>query len=93
MRNILIFIIKLYRMIISPIFPPACRFVPSCSEYSIQAIRKHGPLWGITMSGWRILRCNPFVHGGEDPVPQSVEQWKKKWLNKNWLFHKEHFSN
>ncbi|MCD6595399.1 membrane protein insertion efficiency factor YidD [bacterium] len=80
MRNILIFIIRIYRAIISPIFPPSCRFEPTCSEYSIKSIEKHGALWGIVISGWRILRCNPFVRGGEDPVPDTVDDWMRRWF-------------
>ena len=72
----------MYRAIISPLFPPSCRFEPTCSEYSIESIKKHGVLWGTAMSGWRILRCNPFVRGGDDPVPDSVDDWMRKWFRK-----------
>jgi putative membrane protein insertion efficiency factor len=47
----------------------ACRFRPTCSEYAIVAVAHHGVLWGITLTLWRVLRCNPFAHGGFDPVP------------------------
>jgi putative membrane protein insertion efficiency factor len=61
-------IIKLYQKLISPMFPPSCRFYPTCSEYAVQAITKHGALKGSGKAAWRILRCNPFNKGGFDPV-------------------------
>lgn len=64
-----IMLIKLYKTFISPIFPPSCRFYPSCSEYSIQAFSKHGFLKGLWLSTKRIIRCNPFNPGGVDEVP------------------------
>ncbi|MCD6532297.1 membrane protein insertion efficiency factor YidD [bacterium] len=79
-RKIAVWLIRLYRAAISPIFPPSCRFYPTCSEYSVGAIQKHGVFWGGLMSFWRVLRCNPFVRGGEDPVPESVEEWKVRWF-------------
>ncbi|AIS53595.1 putative membrane protein insertion efficiency factor [Thermoanaerobacter kivui] len=68
MKNVVIFLIKLYQRYISPMKPRACRFYPTCSQYSIEAISKHGLLKGGIMSIWRILRCNPFNPGGYDPV-------------------------
>ncbi len=68
MKTILIIIIKAYQKIVSPLFPPSCRFYPSCSEYGIEAIRKHGAIKGGIMTAWRILRCNPLNKGGYDPV-------------------------
>src|ERR1700679_3307444 len=47
----------------------ACRFQPTCSEYAVLAVSRHGVLWGVTLALWRVLRCNPFGHGGFDPVP------------------------
>jgi len=64
----LILIIRLYQIVISPLFPNSCRYYPSCSSYSIQAIKKYGPLKGLLKSIYRILRCNPFSPGGYDPV-------------------------
>ena len=55
--------------LISPFLRPCCRFYPSCADYSYQAIGIHGPLKGILISGWRVLRCHPFSQGGVDPVP------------------------
>jgi len=68
MKRVLIFIIKCYQIVLSPIFPDSCRFTPTCSEYSIQAINKYGALKGSLMAVKRILRCNPFNPGGYDPV-------------------------
>ncbi len=68
MRHVLIYLIKLYQKIISPMFAPSCRFYPTCSEYAVQAITKYGALKGGAKAAWRILRCNPFNKGGIDPV-------------------------
>lgn len=68
MWRITVFLIKLYQKFISPLFPPSCRFNPSCSEYAIQAFTKYGFIKGTIKSVWRILRCNPFNDGGFDPV-------------------------
>jgi putative membrane protein insertion efficiency factor len=68
MWRILVFIIKGYQKLISPLFPPSCRFYPTCSEYAIQAIEKYGIFKGGIKAAWRILRCNPFNKGGFDPV-------------------------
>lgn len=53
---------------ISPLLPPACRFVPTCSEYGADAVRRYGIVRGGTMTAWRLLRCQPFCRGGFDPV-------------------------
>ncbi|TCJ15961.1 membrane protein insertion efficiency factor YidD [Rubrobacter taiwanensis] len=61
-------VVRFYQRFVSPAFPPSCRYYPSCSEYTIQAIERYGPLRGGLMGAWRILRCNPFSKGGVDPV-------------------------
>jgi putative membrane protein insertion efficiency factor len=61
--------IGLYRKGISPLLPPACRFIPSCSEYGYEAVARYGILAGGRLAIWRILRCNPFGGSGYDPVP------------------------
>jgi putative membrane protein insertion efficiency factor len=67
MKKIFIFPIKLYKKIISPFLSPRCRFIPTCSEYAIEAIEKYGIIKGTLKSLWRILRCNPFnKHTGLD---------------------------
>jgi uncharacterized protein len=57
-----------YKWAISPMFPPACRFVPTCSEYAMEAVERYGALRGGAMTLLRLLRCHPFAHGGYDPV-------------------------
>lgn len=68
MKQIAIFLIKIYRSFISPLKPPTCRFMPTCSDYALQAIEKYGILRGGNMAVRRILRCHPFHPGGYDPV-------------------------
>lgn len=67
--TILILPIRFYRYCISPLFPPTCRFTPTCSEYAIEAITKHGPIKGLLLSIKRICRCHPWGGSGYDPVP------------------------
>jgi hypothetical protein len=66
--KIVVFLIKGYKKFISPLFPPRCRFYPSCSSYAIQALEKYGIFKGGIKATYRILRCNPFNKGGYDPV-------------------------
>lgn len=68
MRHLFIYLIKVYQKFISPLFPPSCRFYPTCSQYSIEAVSKYGAIKGSAMAMWRIVRCNPFNKGGYDPV-------------------------
>ena len=67
-KNILLGSVKLYKYAISPLLPDSCRFVPTCSEYSAEAIEKYGAVKGSYLSLRRILRCHPFHNGGYDPV-------------------------
>ena len=60
--------IKLYQRVISPAVGQRCRYYPSCSDYAVQAIERFGILRGLVLAGWRLLRCNPWSHGGLDPV-------------------------
>jgi uncharacterized protein len=60
--------IVLYRRALSPLLPRRCKYEPSCSAYALEAIRRHGALRGAVLGAWRVLRCNPFSHGGFDPV-------------------------
>lgn len=66
---LLILPIRFYRTVISPLTPPSCRFTPTCSQYAIEAIRKHGPFKGMYLAMRRILRCHPWGGSGYDPVP------------------------
>ncbi|MDD4575816.1 MAG: membrane protein insertion efficiency factor YidD [Bacteroidales bacterium] len=69
MSCLFIFLIRLYQWIISPFFPPSCRFVPTCSAYGVEAIKKHGPLKGGWLTLKRIAKCHPWGSSGYDPVP------------------------
>lgn len=67
--NILILPIRFYQLAISPMLPPSCRYVPTCSQYAVEALRKHGPVRGLWLAVKRILRCHPWGGSGYDPVP------------------------
>jgi putative membrane protein insertion efficiency factor len=66
--RLFILLIRGYQYFISPLFPPTCRFTPSCSQYAVEAITRYGLFHGIPRVVWRILRCHPFARGGYDPV-------------------------
>jgi putative membrane protein insertion efficiency factor len=68
LRSIAVFPVRVYQRWLSPAFGQRCRYYPSCSEYSAQAIQRFGILRGLVLAGWRLLRCNPWSHGGFDPV-------------------------
>lgn len=68
MKQIIIKTLKAYKKHISPYFIRSCRFEPTCSAYAAEAIEEHGIIKGALFSAWRVLRCNPFSHGGHDPV-------------------------
>ncbi len=73
LRNIFVFLliipVKIYQWFISPMLGASCRYTPTCSEYSIQALKKHGPIKGLYLAIKRILSCNPWGGHGHDPVP------------------------
>lgn len=69
LAKVMILLITFYRNCISPLFPPTCRFTPTCSQYAQEAIQKYGPLKGGWLALKRILRCHPFGGRGFDPVP------------------------
>lgn len=73
MRNLIVALfvapIRFYRRFVSPLLPPACRYTPTCSQYAIEALRKHGPLKGLYLAVRRLLRCHPWGGSGYDPVP------------------------
>ena len=72
MKFLMIGIVKAYQTLISPLFPPTCRFYPSCSQYAIEAISSHGALRGGWLAIKRIAKCHPFHAGGFDPVPTKT---------------------
>lgn len=74
MKKVFIFIIKIYQKLISPLSRGKCRFIPTCSNYAIEAIDRHGIIYGLYLSAGRVLRCNPFNPGGYDPVPVKKEK-------------------
>ena len=67
-RRVVVVPIRAYQRLLSPLLGPRCRFYPSCSEYAVQAIGRFGILRGLVLAAWRVLRCNPFNHGGVDPI-------------------------
>lgn len=69
LKSLLLALVGCYRAFISPLFPPSCRYVPTCSEYALEAIGKYGALKGGWLTAKRICRCHPFREGGYDPVP------------------------
>jgi hypothetical protein len=73
--ELLVVLIKTYKLFISPLLPANCRFYPSCSSYSIEALKKHGLFIGLILAVKRILKCNPFFYGGYDPVPDTYKLW------------------
>lgn len=69
MKKLLIALIRFYQKYISPMKRTKCPYVPTCSQYGLEAIQKYGALKGSALAAWRIIRCNPFSKGGYDPVP------------------------
>ena len=72
LSHLAISVVRGYKRLVSPLLPPACRFVPTCSEYAAEAIEKHGLLRGVWLAVRRIVRCAPWHPGGFDPVPQKT---------------------
>jgi putative membrane protein insertion efficiency factor len=72
LRGILVAPLRLYQRTLSPALPARCKYHPSCSEYAIQAVRRYGVLRGVVLAGWRLLRCNPWSHGGVDFVDDQT---------------------
>lgn len=72
MRPVVIALIRFYQVVLSPLFPPACRFHPSCSQYALIAIADHGVVRGGWLAARRLARCNPWHPGGIDFVPERV---------------------
>jgi putative membrane protein insertion efficiency factor len=70
-RAVVIAPIRAYQRVISPLLPQRCKYAPSCSDYAAQALQEYGILRGLILAGWRLLRCNPWSHGGYDPVHEQ----------------------
>ena len=70
-RKLVVLPIRLYQRLFSPLMGQRCKYYPSCSEYAAQAILDYGILRGLVLAGWRLLRCNPWSHGGFDPVERQ----------------------
>ena len=68
LREVAVAPIQGYRRVVSPLLPARCKFAPSCSTYAVQAVRRFGIVRGMLLAGWRLLRCNPWSHGGFDPI-------------------------
>ena len=69
-----LFLVRLYQRYVSPMRPPTCKYYPSCSQYAVIAIGRHGLLRGSALAAWRLLRCNPWSRGGVDDVPPARER-------------------
>lgn len=76
-RRAVIFVIELYRTWISPTRMPTCRFEPTCSAYAVEALERHGVMYGLLLATWRLLKCGPWHKPGYDPVP---ERGPADWL-------------
>ena len=68
LRAVVLAPIRLYRRFVSPALPARCKYEPSCSAYAVRAVERYGILRGLVLAAWRLLRCNPWSHGGHDPV-------------------------
>ena len=71
MKSVAAALLTFYKQRVSPLLPPACRYVPTCSEYAAEAVAFHGFFHGAVLALWRLLRCNPLARGGYDPVPRN----------------------
>lgn len=78
MKYLLIGLLKLWRKFISPLYGDVCKYYPTCSAYGLDSLRVHGAFKGSALTIWRLLRCNPWSHGGIDPVPGST--YEAEWL-------------
>lgn len=67
-QRVVLLLLRAYKWALSPLLPPSCRYIPTCSEYAMEAVERYGAFRGGLMAAWRVLRCHPFVKGGYDPV-------------------------
>jgi uncharacterized protein len=93
-QRFLVWLLQMYKRAISPLFLPACRYVPTCSEYAAEAILRRGAWRGLLMAIWRLLRCHPLTAGGYDPIerpriapkkqgPRAADSWADAGLSHN----------
>jgi uncharacterized protein len=75
MKQAVQFVLRCYKRFVSPMLPRACRFVPTCSEYAMEAIDRHGVMHGGLLAAGRLLRCHPFARAGYDPPPQQIQNY------------------
>lgn len=71
MKESVLWLLRWYKRAVSPLMPPACRYTPTCSEYAVEAIERHGLGRGSFLAARRVLSCHPFARGGHDPVPNG----------------------
>ena len=71
-QQALMLLVRAYRLLLKPWLGNACRFEPSCSAYTLQALQQHGAMGGSALGAWRLLRCHPWCNGGHDPVPENL---------------------
>lgn len=74
MKNLCLLFVRAYQVLLGPLMGGACRYYPSCSNYALEAIERHGARRGSWLAVRRVLRCHPFVHGGVDLVPETPEE-------------------
>lgn len=86
---LLVALLRAYQIFLSPAHGPCCRFQPTCSAYAIEALRRHGPIWGLGLTAWRLGRCHPLGGFGYDPVPVERPSFKVLFSR---LFHDPHHS-
>jgi uncharacterized protein len=84
MKRFTLWLLQLYKRWISPALPPSCRYVPTCSEYAMEAVERYGTLRGGLMAAWRLLRCHPLAKGGLDPVGNDPTHGK---VHAEWCRH------
>jgi hypothetical protein len=82
-KTVALSLLRAYKWALSPMLPPACRYVPTCSEYAMEAIDRFGVVRGSYMAMVRVLRCHPFVKGGYDPVPHEISEPKSEFISQS----------
>jgi uncharacterized protein len=82
-RFFVVFSIRFYQLFISSLLGPNCRFIPTCSQYTIEAVEVYGPVKGLLMGVWRLARCHPFCKGGYDPVIKP-DNFRNNWSTTEW---------